>query len=119
MIDPTVLAPGRTSDRDNVRRSFLWSDGWADSTADKKRRKNFILGSPFSVPNLPRPRKQARHLRLFAKKTRPNKALVEFRKSWCTSQPLSQFTKFNLFRSTRDHLHNLVLDDSENDQFTA
>ena len=26
-IDPTVLAPGRTSDKGNVRRSFLWSDG--------------------------------------------------------------------------------------------
>ena len=26
-IDPTVLAPGRMSDKGNVRRSFLWSDG--------------------------------------------------------------------------------------------
>ena len=25
-IDPTVLAPGRTSGKGNVRRSFLWSD---------------------------------------------------------------------------------------------
>ena len=33
----TGLAPGRTSDRGNVRRSFLWSDGWADGWRRTKR----------------------------------------------------------------------------------
>ena len=40
-MDPTLQdlpqVGGRTSDRGNVRRSFLWSDGWSDVRRRRKR----------------------------------------------------------------------------------
>ena len=52
---PLSLAPGRTSEigQGQSQEKFFWLDGRADGgwrMTDKKRSKNFVLGSPESTP---------------------------------------------------------------------
>ena len=42
------MAPGRTSDRGNVKRSFLWSNGWADG-GQKETKKLHLRVAPVFV----------------------------------------------------------------------